>query len=169
MTSTARRYRALFISDVHLGTKGCQSGMLLDFLREVDADTIYLVGDIVDGWRLKTAWYWPQEHNDIVQKLLRKVRKGVRVVYIPGNHDEFLRNYLGTHFGGIEVADTAIHQAADGRRYLVVHGDTFDVVVRHARWLALLGDWAYETALRVSAHVNLARRRLGLTYWSLSQ
>ena len=169
MTSTARRYRALFISDVHLGTKGCQSGMLLDFLREVDADTIYLVGDIVDGWRLKTAWYWPQEHNDIVQKLLRKVRKGVRLVYIPGNHDEFLRDYLGTHFGGIEVADTAIHQAADGRRYLVVHGDTFDVVVRHARWLALLGDWAYETALQVNAYVNLVRRRLGLTYWSLSQ
>ena len=169
MTNDALKYRALFISDVHLGTKGCQSGMLLDFLREVDADTIYLVGDIVDGWRLKTAWYWPQEHNDIVQKLLRKVRKGVRLVYIPGNHDEFLRDYLGTHFGVIEVADTAIHQGADGRRYLVVHGDTFDVVVRHARWLALLGDWAYETALRVNAHVNLARRRLGLTYWSLSQ
>src|SRR4028119_52655 len=162
-------YRALFISDVHLGTKGCQSEMLLDFLREVDADTIYLVGDIIDGWRLKSSWYWPQEHNDVVQKLLRKVRKGVRLIYIPGNHDEFLRDYLGTHFGGIEVVDSAVHEAADGKRNLGGPGDGFDVVVRHARWLAYLGDWAYETALRVNAYVNLVRRRLGLTYWSLSQ
>jgi UDP-2,3-diacylglucosamine pyrophosphatase LpxH len=143
--------------------------LLLDFLREVDADTIFLVGDIVDGWRLKAGWYWPQEHNDVVQKLLRKVRKGVRLVYIPGNHDEFLRDYLGTHFGGIEVADSAIHLGADGRRYLVVHGDSFDVVVRHARWLALLGDWAYDAALWVNRYLNHLRRRLGLTYWSLSQ
>jgi UDP-2,3-diacylglucosamine pyrophosphatase LpxH len=164
-----RRYRALFISDVHLGTKGCQSQLLLDFLREVDADTIYLVGDIVDGWRLKANWYWPQEHNDVVQKLLRKVRKGVRLFYIPGNHDEFLRDYYGTHFGGIEVVESTIHEGQNGRRYLVVHGDAFDVVVRYARWLALLGDWAYEAALRINAHVNRVRRHLGLTYWSLSQ
>jgi UDP-2,3-diacylglucosamine pyrophosphatase LpxH len=164
-----RRYRALFISDVHLGTKGCQSRMLLDFLREVDGDTIYLVGDIVDGWRLKANWHWPQEHNDVVQKLLRKVRKGVRLFYIPGNHDEFLRDYLGTHFGGIEVVESTIHLGADGKRYLVLHGDVFDVVVRYARWLALLGDWAYESALLVNARVNWVRRHLGLTYWSLSQ
>jgi UDP-2,3-diacylglucosamine pyrophosphatase LpxH len=169
LLSTVRRYRTLFISDLHLGTKGCQSHLLLDFLRTIDADTIYLVGDIVDGWRLKSSWYWPQEHNDVVQKLLRKVRKGVRLIYIPGNHDEFLRDYLGTHFGGIEVVESAVHVSASGERYLVIHGDSFDVVVRHAKWLALLGDWAYETALRVNAHVNLVRRRLGLTYWSLSQ
>jgi UDP-2,3-diacylglucosamine pyrophosphatase LpxH len=164
-----RRYRALFISDIHLGTKGCQSRLLLDFLREVDADTIYLVGDIVDGWRLKQVWHWPQEHNDVVQKLLRKVRKGVRLFYIPGNHDEFLRDYYGTHFGGIEVVASAVHRGQDGKRYLIVHGDAFDVVVRYARWLALLGDWAYEVALRVNARVNWVRRNLGLTYWSLSQ
>lgn len=169
MQATTHRYRALFLSDLHLGTKGCQSGALLDFLRQVDADTIYLVGDIVDGWRLKSTWYWPQQHNDVVQKLLRKVRTGVRLVYIPGNHDEFLRDYLSIQLGKIEVVDSAIHQTADGRLFLVVHGDTFDVVVRHARWLALLGDWAYETALIVSAHLNRVRRRLGLTYWSLSQ
>ena len=163
------RYRALFISDIHLGTRGCQSRMFLDFLKEVDADTIYLVGDVVDGWRLKTNWYWPQEHNDIVQKLLRKVRKGVRLVYVPGNHDEFMRDYLGTHFGGIEVVDRTIHESASGQRYLVVHGDSFDVVVRHARWIALLGDWAYEAALLLNARVNFVRRRIGLTYWSLSQ
>lgn len=169
LQAESRRYRTLFISDVHLGTRGCQSRLLLEFLREVDADTIYLVGDIVDAWRLKQVWYWPQEHNDIVQKLLRKVRKHVRLIYIPGNHDEFLKDYLGTHFGGVEVASQAIHVGPDGRRYLVVHGDDFDVVVRHARWLAFLGDWAYETALSVSAYVNIVRRHLGLTYWSLSQ
>jgi UDP-2,3-diacylglucosamine pyrophosphatase LpxH len=163
-----RRFRTLFISDVHLGTKGCQAEMLLDFLREHDADTIYLVGDIIDGWRLKDGWYWPQAHNDVVQKLLRKGRKGARIVYVPGNHDEFLRNYYGTHFGGVEVVETAIHETADGKRYLVIHGDIFDMVVRHARWLAFLGDWAYETALIINTYVSYFRRKLGLSYWSLS-
>jgi UDP-2,3-diacylglucosamine pyrophosphatase LpxH len=153
---------------VHLGTRGAQADALLEFLREHDADTIYLIGDIVDGWRLRNGWYWPQSHNDVVQKILRKARKGARVIYIPGNHDEFLRDFYGTHFGGIEVCETAIHEAADGRRYLVIHGDVFDVVVRHARWLAFLGDWAYEVALALSTRVNRIRRRLGLTYWSLS-
>jgi len=162
------RYRSLFISDLHLGTRGAQADALLEFLREHDADTIYLVGDIVDGWRLRSAWYWPQSHNDVVQKLLRKARKGARVVYVPGNHDEFLRDFYGTHFGGIEVCETAIHEAADGKTYLVIHGDAFDMVVRHAKWLAYLGDWAYEIALALSVRINWVRRRLGFTYWSLS-
>jgi UDP-2,3-diacylglucosamine pyrophosphatase LpxH len=166
--SGAKRYRSLFLSDIHLGTKGCQSELLLDFLRLNDAETIYLVGDIIDGWRLKSGWYWPQSHNDVVQKLLRKARKGSRVVYIPGNHDEFLRDFPGHHFGGIEVVEQAIHLAADGRRYLVMHGDTFDVVVRHAKWLAHLGDWAYVTVLGINTVLNIVRRRLGFTYWSLS-
>ncbi|MEH3146883.1 MAG: UDP-2,3-diacylglucosamine diphosphatase [Methylobacterium frigidaeris] len=164
----ALRVRTLFLSDIHLGTRGCQAGMLLDFLREVDADEIYLVGDIVDGWKLRSGWYWPQSHNDVVQKLLRKVRKGARLVYVPGNHDEFLRDFLDMHFGGIEIHDRLVHEAADGRRYLVLHGDQFDLVVRHARWLALLGDGAYTAALFVNTHLNRVRRRLGLTYWSLS-
>lgn len=163
-----RHYRALFISDVHLGTRGCQADLLLDFLRYHDAETIYLVGDIIDGWRLKRSWYWPQSHNDVVQKILRKARKGARVIYVPGNHDEFLRDYLGTHFGGVEVMDSFVHESANGRRYLVIHGDQFDVVVRHAKWLAFLGDWAYVTALATNTWVNIIRRRLGLTYWSLS-
>jgi len=162
------RVRTLFLSDVHLGTKGCQAALLLDFLKAYDADTVYLVGDIVDGWRLKSGWYWPQAHNDVVQKLLRKVRKGARMIYIPGNHDEFLRDYIGSTFGGVEIAEHAIHEAADGRRYLVTHGDQFDMVVRHARWLAFLGDGAYTLALVVNTNLNLIRRRLGLTYWSLS-
>nr|WP_210313922.1 UDP-2,3-diacylglucosamine diphosphatase [Xanthobacter tagetidis] len=159
----------MFISDVHLGTKGCQAELLLDFLKYHESDVLYLVGDIVDGWRLRQSWYWPQKHNDVVQKLLRKGRKGTRMLYLPGNHDEFLRDYYGTHFGGIDVVETVIHQAADGKRYLVIHGDVFDVVVRHAKWLAFLGDWAYTAALGVNTYVNLVRRRLGLTYWSLSQ
>lgn len=160
--------RTVFLSDLHLGTSGCQADMLLDFLRRYDAETIYLVGDIVDGWRLRKGWYWPQSHNDVVQKLLRKVRKGARIVYVPGNHDEFLRDYAGMTFGGIEILDRAVHEAPDGRKYLVIHGDIFDVVVVHARWLALLGDWAYETALRVGQGVSYVRRKLGLPYWSLS-
>ncbi|MCT8267372.1 UDP-2,3-diacylglucosamine diphosphatase [Afifella sp. JA880] len=161
-------FRTLFLSDIHLGTRGCQAELLLEFLKVHDAETIYLVGDIVDGWRLRRGWYWPQYHNDVVQKLLRKGRKGAKLVYIPGNHDEFLRGYLGSHFGGIEVCDSVIHETADGRRFLIIHGDQFDVVVRHARWLAFLGDWAYVTALGVNTYVNQLRRALGFSYWSLS-
>ena len=169
LASAPSRVRALFLSDIHLGTRGCQADKLLDFMRHYEADTIYLVGDIVDGWQLKAGWYWPQAHNDVVQKLLRKARKGTRLLYIPGNHDEFLRDYYGTHFGGIEVLEDAIHVGADGRRYLVIHGDLFDVVIRHARWLALLGNHAYDAAIWLNTHFNTARRALGLTYWSLSQ
>ena len=162
------RIRTLFISDVHLGTAGCKAELLLELLRRYDADTIYLVGDIIDGWRLKSGWYWPQIQNDVVQKLLRKVRKGTNLIYIPGNHDEFLRDYIGVTFGDIRIVDRAIHRTADGTDYLVIHGDEFDVVVAHARWLAHLGDWAYETALWGNGVLNLVRRKLGLPYWSLS-
>ncbi len=168
MTPHAKHFRALFISDLHLGTRGCQAELMLDFLRHHDADIIYLVGDIIDGWRLKSGWYWPQAHNDIIQKLLRKVRKGARMIYIPGNHDEFARDYVGMTFGGVEVMRNTVHAAADGKRYLVLHGDEFDIVVRHARWLAFLGDWAYETALVTNTYFNLVRRKLGFPYWSFS-
>ncbi|MCJ9723075.1 UDP-2,3-diacylglucosamine diphosphatase [Agrobacterium sp. SHOUNA12C] len=163
-----RRYRTLFISDVHLGSKAAKADFLLDFLRLHDADTIYLVGDIIDGWRLKRNWYWPQDCNDVVQKLLRKARKGTRIVYIPGNHDEFLRDFPGTHFGGIEVAQRAIHETADGKKYLVLHGDEFDVVVRNARLLAYLGDWAYDMAILINIGLAAVRRRLNMPYWSFS-
>lgn len=163
-----RHFRTLFLSDFHLGSRGCQARLLLDFMRFHDAESIYLVGDIVDGWRLRRGWYWPQEHNDVVQKFLRKARKGSRVVYIPGNHDEFLRDYIGSQFGGIELVDRAIHVTADGRRLLVIHGDQFDVVVRHSRWLAHIGDKAYTSVLVLNTLFNRARRRLGFGYWSLS-
>ena len=168
MTQKTAHHRTLFISDLHLGTRGCQHELVLDFLKHNDADTIYLVGDIIDGWKLKGGWYWPQGHNDVVQKLLRKVRKGARMIYIPGNHDEFAREYAGMTFGGVEVMRTAVHVTADGRRFLITHGDDFDIVVRHARWLAHLGDWAYRTAIVTNTWFNRARRRLGFPYWSFS-
>ncbi|MEZ0045344.1 UDP-2,3-diacylglucosamine pyrophosphatase LpxH [Bradyrhizobium sp. USDA 327] len=167
--SPERRFRTLFISDVHLGARGSQADLLLDFLRYHDADTIYLVGDIVDGWALKSSWHWPQSHNDLVQKLLRKARKGAKIIYIPGNHDEFLRNYYGTHFGGIDVVENTVHAGADGKRYLVIHGDIFDLVVQNARWLAHLGDKAYDFAIQMNRLVNFFRRLFGVPYWSLSQ
>jgi UDP-2,3-diacylglucosamine pyrophosphatase LpxH len=162
-------YRALFISDLHLGAKGCQADRLVDFLRYHDADTIYLVGDIVDGWQLGAQWYWPQHHNDAVQKVLRKARKGTRVVYIPGNHDDFMRPYCGMQFGAIEIAESVIHEGADGRRYLVVHGDLFDAVVTQARWLAVLGGRLYDGAVLLSRGLSRLRRALGFPPWSLSQ
>jgi UDP-2,3-diacylglucosamine pyrophosphatase LpxH len=167
-TGSHRRYRALFISDVHLGTRTAQATALLDFLRHNDADVIYLVGDIIDFWKVRRGPHWPQSHNDVVQKLLRKVRQGTRIAFIPGNHDESLRDYCGMHFGGIEILQTAVHRTADGRRYIVMHGDEFDVVIRTATWLAILGDRGYEFALWLNNPLNWVRRRLGLGYWSLS-
>lgn len=163
-----RRYRAIFVSDVHLGTRGCKADFLLDFLRHTESDSLYLVGDIIDGWRLRKGWYWPQAHNDVVQKLLRKARKGCRVIYVPGNHDEFARSYLGNDFGSIELMAEAEHITADGRRLLVTHGDAFDGVVLYAKWLALLGDHAYTLALTLNHWFNVVRRKLNLPYWSLS-
>ncbi|WP_245875653.1 UDP-2,3-diacylglucosamine diphosphatase [Puniceibacterium antarcticum] len=162
------RHRTIFLSDVHLGTSGCQAGMLLDFLKHNRADTIYLIGDIVDAWRLRRGWFWPQAHDDVVQDLLARAHDGVRICYVPGNHDEVLRNYLGTHFGGIEVVETAPHVTADGRRLLITHGDQFDSIVVNAKWLAHLGDRAYEFALWLNTWLNRARRLWGGQYWSLS-
>ena len=162
-------YRAVFISDLHLGTPGCQAEALLEFLKEHTSDYLYLVGDIVDGWQLKRKWYWPQAHNDVVQKLLRKARKGCRVIYVPGNHDEFARHFLDHQFGGIEVLEEAVHLTVDGRRLWVIHGDYFDAVVQQAKWLAYVGDYLYEFTLRLNRYLNNLRGRLGLPYWSLSQ
>ena len=162
------RYRAIFLSDLHLGSAGCQAGPLLDFLKAHPSDYLYLVGDIVDGWQLRKGWYWPQAHNDVVQKLLRRARKGCRILYVPGNHDEFARQFAGHRFGGIEVVEEAVHVTAGGRRLWVIHGDWFDGVVQCARWLAVLGDTLYEFTLRLNRHLNRLRGHFGLPYWSLS-
>lgn len=165
---TRPRLRAVFVSDIHLGTPGCQAAALLDFLKHHPSEYLYLVGDIVDGWQLSRRWFWPQAHNDVVQKLLRRARKGCRVVYIPGNHDEFARQFTGHGFGGIEVVHEAVHVTADGRRLWVLHGDDFDGVIQCAKWLAYVGDNLYELSLRINRHLNRMRGKLGLPYWSLS-
>ena len=165
----ALQVRTVWISDLHLGTPGCQALALLDFLRSVECETLYLVGDIIDGWQLRRQWYWPQAHNDVVQKLLRKARKGTRVIFVPGNHDEFARKYLDHNFGGVDVVEDCIHRLADGRRLWVTHGDLFDGVIQCAKWLAYLGDSLYEFTLKANRHFNSLRARLGLPYWSLSR
>jgi UDP-2,3-diacylglucosamine pyrophosphatase LpxH len=163
-----RRYRTIWISDIHLGTRGCNATMLVDFLRAIECETLYLVGDIVDGWRLRKGWYWPDSHNEVVRQLLKLAHRGTRVVFIAGNHDEMLRDYAGMTFGGIELLQEAIHVTADGRRLLVTHGDDFDGVVLYARWLAFLGDKAYSILLRANIAFNAVRRHLKLPYWSMS-
>lgn len=163
------RCRAIWISDVHLGTAGCRADYLLDFLRNHESDTLYLVGDILDGWQLRKGWYWPQAHNDVVQKVLRKVRKGTRVVYVPGNHDSMARQFIGLTFGDIEVVEDCVHVTADGRRLWITHGDQFDGVTQHAAWLAHLGDTAYTLVLTLNRWFNALRARMGLPYWSVSQ
>lgn len=162
-------YRTIWLSDIHLGTPGCQADALLHFLRHNECDTLYLVGDIIDGWQLRKGWYWPQSHNDVVQKVLRKARKGTRVIFIPGNHDEAARQFCGLTFGDIPILDHAVHTTADGKRLWVVHGDEFDQVVRYAKWLAYLGDTLYNAALALNRVLNKVRIKLGYPYWSLSQ
>lgn len=163
------RYRAIWISDLHLGTPGCQAVKLLDFLKHTESTYLYLVGDIVDGWALRRRWFWHQSHNDVVQKILRKSRKGTFVTYIAGNHDEVARNFLGLAFGGIAIEDEVVHITERGKRLLVLHGDRFDGVIQCAKWLAYLGDQAYTVSLKLNQWFNWARRHAGLPYWSLSQ
>lgn len=161
-------FRTIWISDVHLGTAGCNAEMLLDFLKSVECETLYLVGDIVDGWQLRKGWYWPSRHNDVVRCWLKMAKHGTRVIFVPGNHDEVFRDYAGLNFGGVEVAYEAVHETADGRTLLVLHGDEFDGVVMYARWLAFLGDHAYTLLMKMNRAVNLVRRMFNLPYWSLS-
>ena len=164
-----RTYRTIWISDVHLGTKGCNHELLIDFLDHTDSDTMYLVGDIIDGWRLKKRFYWPASHNDVVWRLMKRAKRGTRVVYIPGNHDEMFRQFTGMSFGGVEIRRKAIHETADGRKLLVLHGDEFDTIMLAHRWLAFVGDAAYTMLMRLNVAVNAVRQRMGLPYWSLSK
>ncbi|HEY0114731.1 MAG TPA: UDP-2,3-diacylglucosamine diphosphatase [Allosphingosinicella sp.] len=163
------RYRTIWISDVHLGTRGCNDRMLIDFLDHVDSEYLYLVGDIIDGWRMKKRFYWPERHNGIVRRVMKRAKRGTQVIYVPGNHDEMFRQFAGMNFGGVEIRSKAVHTTADGRKLLVVHGDEYDAVVLAHRWLAFLGDWAYRTMMQLNVGVNVVRRSLGMEYWSLSK
>jgi UDP-2,3-diacylglucosamine pyrophosphatase LpxH len=165
-----KRCRAAWISDTHLGTRGCNATALLEFLRQNEFDTLYIVGDLIDIWSLRRGIYWPQQHNDVIQKILRKARKGTRVIYIPGNHDELVSSFCGT-YGNIEIKEHAIHVTASGERVLVIHGHEMDVVVSGSgrmKWLAVAGDVGYQFLLSLNPLINFVRRRFGLGYWSLS-
>jgi len=164
-----RRYRTVWISDVHLGTRGCNADMLIDFLDHVDSDAMYLVGDIVDGWQLKKRFYWPAAHNDVIWRLMKRARRGTRMIYIPGNHDEMFRQFAGLDFGGIKIRRKAVHETADGRRLLVLHGDEFDAITLSHRWLAHVGDAAYTALMTLNRAVSAVRRKFGMPYWSLSK
>jgi len=165
---TPAAYRSIWISDLHLGVKSSRPDCLLDFFRHHQCDYLYLVGDMIDGWRLKKNWYWDQYHNDVIQKILRQARKGTQVAYIPGNHDQFARDHIGLRLGEIEIHRSCIHVTADGRRLLILHGDEFDSIVTHAKWLAMLGSGAYEASILLNRGVNAIREKLGMPYWSIS-
>jgi UDP-2,3-diacylglucosamine pyrophosphatase LpxH len=160
--------RSVFISDVHLGFRGCRAGFLLDFLRNVECDQLYLVGDIIDLWSLERTFYWPPQHNEVVRTILSKARAGTRVVYVPGNHDRTFRDFDGWVLGNVEILREAVHQTADGRRFLVLHGDEFDSVIRASPLLESLGCRAYSLALGLNRVVNAVRQRLGYPYWSVA-
>jgi len=162
-------YRSVFISDTHLGTRGCRADFLAAFLKSFTCEKMYLVGDIIDGWRLRKSWYWDEMHDEVIKQVLRHARHA-EVLYVPGNHDEVLRNFLplNLEIGHIRFANEAEHVTASGKRLLVIHGDQFDSVVRYAKFLAHLGDWAYRAALVINRWFNAGRRRLGYPYWSLS-
>jgi UDP-2,3-diacylglucosamine pyrophosphatase LpxH len=162
-----KRYRTGWISDIHLGSRGSKAEALLQFLREYEFEKLYVVGDFIDVWQLRRGIYWPQSHNDVIQKILRAGRKGTHVIYIPGNHDEFVAGFFG-HFGAVEIMPRDIHTTADGRRLLIIHGHELDTVVQNIKWLAFVGDVGYQLLLKLNHPVNTVRRWLGWEYWSLS-
>jgi len=164
---TTRQYRTIWISDLHLGTPQAKADFLLDFLRHHKAERYYLVGDVIDGWELQRSWYWPSSHNDVIQGLLRKA-EDTPIIYVPGNHDEAAREYTGLRLGGITIQGNTVHTLADGRRFLVVHGDEFEGVVRHARWVEVLGEWTYAGVLTVDHWLSRFRRLFNLPFWSLA-
>lgn len=167
-THKQRHYKTLFLSDIHLGTRGCNAELLLEFLKAHHCDTLYLVGDIIDGWKMRSGIYWPQSHSNVLRRIFTLTKRGTKVVFVTGNHDEFLRRYTPMQLGNLEVVDEATHHSADGRKILVVHGDQFDVITRYHRWIAFLGDAGYTMLLHANTVLNRLRLKYGYGYWSLS-
>ena len=169
MEPTVKHFKSIFLSDIHLGTKGCQSERLLDFLYKHTCDKLYLVGDIIDGWKLEQRIYWPQEHTNVIRKFLSFAKNGTEVFYITGNHDEFLRSFSPLNLGNIKMVDKVEHITNNGRKILVVHGDEFDLVTRHSKWVSVFGSWVYEFLISMNAVINFVRRIFGVkNYWSFS-
>ena len=165
---STKAVRSAFISDVHLGFPGCSADYLCQFLSSVQCENLYLVGDIIDFWYLRKRHYWPAEHSLVLQLILQKAQQGTRVILIPGNHDETLRQYHGMIVGQIEVHDFLVHETASGQRLLVLHGDQFDSVVRCSPLLAVIGSSLYGLLLKMNTWINAIRRRMGKDYWSLA-
>jgi len=163
-----RSYKTIFISDVHLGSKGAKAEFLAEFLKYNSCEKLYMVGDIIDGWRLKKRVYWPQSHTNVIRRILTMSKRGTDVIYVTGNHDDFLRRYSGLDLGNIQLCDEAVFNASNGQRYLVVHGDKYDSIIQTQKWLALIGDWGYETLVVLNRYYNQVRRKFGKGYWSLS-
>jgi UDP-2,3-diacylglucosamine pyrophosphatase LpxH len=163
-----KQYKTVVISDVHLGTRMSQAEKLLEFIKIFECEKLYLVGDIIDGWAMTKSFYWPQAHNDVIQKLMRIARKNTHVVYLPGNHDEFLRSFGEHKFGNVQLIDTIIHTGVDGKRYIIMHGDQFDAVISNMKWLAHLGSWGYDILIYINVIVSWFRNKLNLPHWSLS-
>jgi UDP-2,3-diacylglucosamine pyrophosphatase LpxH len=162
------RVRSVFVSDVHLGSRDCRARELLRFLEGIEADYLFLVGDIIDFWSLRRSFYWPEEHNEVIRAILSKAEEGTRVIYVPGNHDDNIREFCGSLFGNLSIRRKYVHATADGREFLVMHGDEFDTVVKCSRWLARFGAVAYEAMMRLNRSVNFCRRVFRLPYWSLA-
>jgi len=162
------KYRSVFLSDIHLGTKMCQANHLLDFIKSFESEKIYLIGDIIDCWAMNSKKYWPQEHNDVIQKLLRKSRKGTTIIYVPGNHDELMRSYCNAELGNIFLLTQTIHYGIDNKKYLITHGDQFDIVIKNAKWISHIGSWAYDVTIVVNYFINKINHFFGFKNWSLS-
>ena len=167
--SAPLKVRSVWISDVHLGFRGCQADALLHFLHSVETEYLYLVGDIVDFWSLQKTTYWPQQHTNVVRSILGKAKHGTKVIYVPGNHDEVMREYAGYAFGNLEIHMDYIHTTVAGKKLLVLHGDEFDTIVKHSQFIAKLGSWAYDTLLQLNHYVNFFRKLFKQNYWSLAK
>lgn len=168
MKKDRKQYRSIFISDVHLGTRHSNAEKLLEFLKNTEADNYYLIGDIIDGWAMKNKTYWPQSHNNVVQFFLKQSKKAVKVIYVTGNHDEFLRTYSGTEMGNIKIVDETIHYGENGKKYLVIHGDQFDIVTMNAKWLSMIGGWLYDRMIDLNRYLQTLYKVLNISGFSLS-
>ena len=167
-----KKYRTIFISDVHLGTKHCKADYLCEFLKYNNCERLYLIGDIIDGWKLHKRIYWPQSHSNVIRRVLTKAKRKTRIYYIIGNHDEVLRKWISNYqlkFGKIRIRNEYVHEGADGKQYLITHGDQFDGVTRLAPWIAWTGDHAYHVVLNINTWYNRIRKWMGLKYWSMSK